>query len=75
MAEINITKSIDTFTIEVYQINGSDYVDIRRSNLSASKPDITFLKGESAGAAAFLAQLAELFGVGKITIGGESNES
>jgi len=68
MTDIQYTKSIDSFTIEVYDLNGVDYVDVSHCRIGGQKPAMTFIKGDSAAAARFLTQLAELLGVGLITI-------
>jgi len=68
MPDYRLTKSIDTLTIEVYNLNGVDYVDIIKTGLRGDRADITFMKGDSAGGAGFLSQLSELFGTGLITL-------
>jgi len=68
MPDYRLTKSIDTFTIEVYNLNGIDYVEINPCGLRGQQDEIRFIKGDSAGAAGFLSQLSELFGTGLITI-------
>jgi hypothetical protein len=57
-----ITKSIDSFTIEITECDGVQQVDISRFGVAGAKPEISFIKGDSAAAAGFLSGLAELMG-------------
>jgi hypothetical protein len=57
-----ITKSIDSFTIEITDYAGTEQVDISRFGVAGAKPEISFVKGDSAAAAGFLSGLAELMG-------------
>jgi len=75
MPDYRLTRSIDTFTVEVYNLNGAEYVDIIRTGLRGTRADATFLKGDSAGAAGFLSQLSKLFGTGLITIAPEGDDA
>lgn len=65
------TKSIDNFTIEIYDLNGIDRVDIHRHCLAGDKPEISFMKGDNAAISGFLSQLSELMGGRLISIKGE----
>ncbi len=71
MTDYQLTRSIDTFIVEVYDLNGVEYVDISRQGIRGGKNSMTFRKGDSAGVAGFLNQLGELFGIGLITIKGK----
>jgi len=63
-----LTKSLDNFTVEVYDLDGKEYVDICRVGIKGNKPSVTFLKGDNAAAVGFISQVAELLGVGPVTI-------
>ena len=63
-----ITKSIDNFSIEIYDLNGRDRVEIHRHYLTDPKTEIDFEKGDNAAIAGVLSQLSELMGGGLISI-------
>ena len=68
MTDFRITLSMDNFTVEVYDVNGVEQVDISRVGIKGGKPGLSFKKGDNAAAVGFLAQIAELLGVGPLTI-------
>ena len=68
MDDCRLVISLDNFTIEVYEFNGATHVDICRCGIAGGKPGLTFKKGDTAPATGFLSQIAELLGVGPITI-------
>ncbi len=57
-------KSLDNFTIEVFEQDGLDYVDIHRTDKDGKNyPGLCFKKGDAHAAEKFLLSVAELVGV------------
>jgi hypothetical protein len=67
--EKSFTRSIDTFTIEIANYAGRDYVEISRANLKGNPASLIFPVGDEPAACGFLSQVAELLGVKIVTPG------
>ena len=63
MDDCRLCKSLDTFTVEVYEFNGVAHIDICRCGIHGNKPGLTFKRGDQAPAVAFLKSMADLLGV------------
>ena len=63
MDDCRLVRSLDTFTVGVYDFNGVAHVDISRCGIHGAKPGLTFKRGDQAPAVAFLKQMADLLGV------------
>ena len=64
MYQTELTKSIDTFTVEVYEDeNRKTFIRIARVDTHTRHPCMLFEKGDEAAAHKFMGQIAALLGV------------
>ena len=60
MNDCRMIRSLDNFSIEVYDLKGVTYVDIVRHGIRGEQNSIDFKKGEQEPAIAILKQIAGL---------------
>lgn len=64
--EERIIRSIDTFTIEVYEDSNGEHVEISPCSLRGRGAGIEFKKGDPLAGCAFLSKVSKLIGLDEV---------